>query len=158
MLMRLLLTFVSIVLLSACTTNQGLYHWGNYEQAAYAYAKNPGEVDEYVESLDKIIVAGEEKNRVPPGLYAEYAYALMIMGRTDDAMLSFGKERDKWPESRKLMDLMIDGPTERDQETVDRANINDTVTDKGEAVADTELAEEAEAGGTQESSIEEGGE
>jgi len=156
--MRLLLAFVSIALLSGCTSTQGLYHWGNYEQAAYAYAKNPGEVDEYIESLDKIIVAGEEKNRVPPGLYAEYAYALMIMGRTDDAMLSFGKERDKWPESRKLMDLMIDGPTKRDQETVDRANINDTVTDKGGTVTDTELSEEAAVSGTQESSIEEGGE
>ncbi len=145
--MRLLLAFVSIALLSGCTTTQGLYHWGNYEQAAYAYAKNPGEVDEYIESLNKIIVSGEEKNRVPPGLYAEYGYALMIMGRTDDAMLSFGKERDKWPESRRLMDLMIDGPAERGE-------INTASKDKGGTVADTEPAEV----GALESSVEEGGE
>ena len=149
--MRLLLAFVSIVLLSGCTTSQGLYHWGNYEQAAYAYAKNPGEVDEYIESLNKIIVSGEEKNRVPPGLYAEYGYALMIMGRTDDAMLSFGKERDKWPESRRLMDLMIDGPAER-------GDINDASTDKDRAIVDTELAKKTTAVDAQKYTVEEGGE
>jgi hypothetical protein len=94
--------------LSGCGPT-GLYHWGNYEQALYDYTKQPGEIDAYVASLGAIIDTGEQSNNVPPGLYAEYGYALMVAGRGDEAMTYFEKERDKWPEAEKMMGLIIDG-------------------------------------------------
>jgi len=99
-----------LAICAGCAQQSGLYYWGNYEQAYYAYAKDPSETDAYLEALNEIIADGEEKNRVPPGLYAEYGYTLLLAGRTDEAMANFSKEREKWPESRKLMDVMIDGP------------------------------------------------
>ncbi len=121
---RILLAIAGLSILAGCA-NQSLYHWGNYEQAYYAYEKNPGEIDAYIASLDEIIVAGEEKNSVPPGLYAEYGYALMIAGRNEEAMANFVKEREKWPESRKLMGLMIDGPTVATPPSGEQPDLND---------------------------------
>ena len=108
---RIFLAVAGLSILSGCASNQQLYHWGNYEQAYYAYEKNPGEVDAYIDALGEIIVTGEEKDKVPPGLYAEYGYVLLVSGRSEEAMANFAKEREKWPESGKLMTLLIDGPT-----------------------------------------------
>jgi len=40
-------------------------------------------------------------------LYAEYAFALQETGRTDEAVIYFGKEKEKWPESTVIMDKML---------------------------------------------------
>ena len=130
---RFILVLTSSILFSGCA-QQNMYYWGNYEQAVYAYAKNPGDVDKYVESLDAIIVTGEERNQVAPGLHAEHGFALLAIGRTDDAMMSFRKERDKWPESRRLMDLVIDGGDKPDEDAK-------SVSDDSSAFSNTELVE-----------------
>jgi hypothetical protein len=109
--MRFIPVTFALALLSGCASS-ALYDWGNYEQAAYAYAKDPGEVERYIESLDGIITNAEKTNKVPPGIYAERGYALLSIGQRDAAMQDFARERDKWPESRKLMGLLIDGPPE----------------------------------------------
>jgi hypothetical protein len=105
---KLLLPVIALLMLSGCASS-GLYHWGDYEQASYSYTKNPGEIDAYMESLEKIIRKGEKNNRVPPGLYAEYGYALVVAGRRGEAVDYFAKEQGKWPESDRLMSLMING-------------------------------------------------
>lgn len=114
---RCMAVVAGAVTLTACTTNN-LYYWGDYEQALFAYTKQPGEIDNYIASLNDIIVEAEKRGQVPPGIYAEYGYALMTAGREDEAMAYFQKERSKWPESGTLMGLMIDGggfPTDSDQ-------------------------------------------
>ncbi len=90
---RSMLLAVSAYMLTACTTGTNLYYWGNYEQALYSYTKRPGEVDQYIESLGEIVAEGEKRNKVPPGLYAEYGYALMTAGREAEALEYFEKER-----------------------------------------------------------------
>ena len=112
--MRFIAVSIALAFLSGCAST-ALYDWGNYEQAAYAYAKDPGEVERYIESLDEIIAGAEETNKVPPGIYAERGYALLSIGRRDAAMEDFARERDKWPESRKLMGLLIEGPPEESE-------------------------------------------
>ena len=84
-----------------------LYQWGNYQPALLAYAKNPGETEKFAERLAEIIRKAEAKNAVPPGLYAEYGYALLSLDRTPEAVEYFAKEQSKWPESAKLMDGVI---------------------------------------------------
>lgn len=83
------------------------YHWGNYENSLYRYYKNPSEVEEMAEALAKIIEKGEREGRVPPGLYAEYGYLLFVTGNTGEAVISFEKEKNIWPESSVLIDKMI---------------------------------------------------
>jgi len=123
--LRISMAVLCIAMCTGCAQQSSLYNWGNYEQAYYAYTKDPGETDAYLEALNEIITDGEEKNRVPPGLYAEYGYTLMLVGRTDEAMANFGKEREKWPESRKLMDLMIAGPQDDRPPSGVQPNIGD---------------------------------
>lgn len=101
-----ILLFVMAVALIGCVSSS-MYHWGNYEKNLYKYYKNPGEVEEMAESLAKIIERGEVDGRVPPGIYAEYGYLLLITGNSGEAITYFEKEKMRWPESSMLMDKMI---------------------------------------------------
>lgn len=95
------------VLLGACETQQGLYDWGEYEPRLYAYYKDPDDLEPLMADLESTLAAGEETQRVPPGLYAEYGYFLMTKKRHDEAIAYFNKEKTAWPESSVLMDKMI---------------------------------------------------
>lgn len=92
--------------LIGCAPNS-MYQWGNYEHKLYSYYKNPAEVEKLAESLAKIIEKGEMDGRVPPGIYAEYGYTLLITGNIEEAVTYFEKEKIRWPESTILMDKMI---------------------------------------------------
>ena len=83
------------------------YHWGNYENSLYRYYKNPAEVEELAEALADIIEKGERDGRVPPGIYADYGYLLLLTGHTGEAIIYFEKEKNTWPECSMLMDKMI---------------------------------------------------
>jgi hypothetical protein len=129
---RIFLSLLSVgvlVITAGCETTSGLYYWGNYEQSLYDYTKRPGEIDKYVESLGTIVAKGEEQDRVPPGLYAEYAYALMLAGRQDESVAFFDKERAKWPESDALIKVVL---REDDAPKLDES------LDSGQADAETE--------------------
>src|SRR5208283_2675503 len=84
-----------------------LYVWGNYEPSLYSLAKNPAAMEKYGESLRILIVKGEAKQKVPPGIYAEYGYYLIQVKKQDEALKYFQKEKERWPESTVLMDRMI---------------------------------------------------
>lgn len=102
------ITLLTVILLglSGCTTTK--YHWGNYEKSLYKHYKNPSEVEKLSESLADVIADGEAEGKVPPGIYAEYAYILYISGKTREAITYFEKEKTLWPESSVFMNKMID--------------------------------------------------
>lgn len=84
------------------------YLWGDYDTALYDHYRTPQDTERYVERLGQIVQKAEiEKDKVPPGLYAEYGYALFEAGRLDEAITYYGKEREQWEESRVFMDKMI---------------------------------------------------
>lgn len=103
--LRLCLVAVLALFVSGCA--QTRYAWDGYDDRLYSYYKNPAESDQFMEGLQEIIQDGEAENRVPPGIYAEYGYMLYERGKFPDAVVWYTKERDKWPESRILMDKMI---------------------------------------------------
>jgi hypothetical protein len=87
---------------------KSLYAWGGYEKGLYDFARHPQDVERYAEVLGQAVARAEaERDRVPPGLYAEYGYALFTLGRLDDAVTYYAKERDAWPESVVLMEKLI---------------------------------------------------
>lgn len=97
--------------LAGCQTSQGLYHWGEYESGLYGYYQDPAELATLSEQLLQAI---EEANgRVAPGMYAEYGTLMLQQGKTDEAVLYYTRERDLWPESRHLMDAMINNLTNK---------------------------------------------
>lgn len=93
---------------SACVGRQTMYHWGAYDSALYGHYRNPSEREAWITALRTTIgEAEQEGRRVPPGLYAEYGYALVEEGNTREAIAYFQKEKAQWPESAVLMDKMI---------------------------------------------------
>lgn len=103
--LRLCMVVALALFVSGCA--QSRYAWDGYDDRLYSYYKTPAESDQFMEGLQEIIQDGEAENRVPPGIYAEYGYMLYERGKFPDAVLWYTKERDKWPESRLLMDKMI---------------------------------------------------
>jgi len=100
-------TVVLAAALQGCATPT-YYAWGAYDDALYAHYKNPQEREAFVENLKKVLLEAEkEGRRVPPGINAEYGYALYEEGRYVEAVVYFQKERDQWPESLVLMEKMI---------------------------------------------------
>jgi hypothetical protein len=84
------------------------YAWGSYDDTLYSHYKNPQEREKFVENLKKVLLESEQDGRkVPPGINAEYGYALYEEGQYTEAVVYFQKERDLWPESRVLMEKMI---------------------------------------------------
>ena len=84
------------------------YLWGDYDSVLYANYANPQNSERYLERLGQIVQKAEvEKDRMPPGLYAEYGYALFEAGRLDEAITYYKREREEWEESRVFMDKMI---------------------------------------------------
>lgn len=83
------------------------YAWGKYDYTLYSHYKNPQDQEAQLERLEEIVREAEAQDRVPPGLYAEYGYALYQKGSVREAVSYFEKEKAKWPESNVLMEKMI---------------------------------------------------
>lgn len=102
---RLMLLLIVALTAAGCATSQ--YQWGSYEPALYRYYKNPATLDDYAEQLASVIARGEPGRQVPPGIYAEYGYVLLLQGKRDEAIAHFEREKRAWPESVRLMDILI---------------------------------------------------
>lgn len=102
---------MALALLAAAATGcapQRAYHWGRYDAALYQHYQNPAEREAWLTSLKTTLLeAQQEGRRVPPGLFAEYGYALLEEGSTREAVVYFEKEKATWPESAVLMEKMI---------------------------------------------------
>lgn len=108
--------FALSVLAQGCASPRK-YAWGNYDTTLYAHYKSPQNLEAHLERLEEIVRSAEAESpgRVPPGLYAEYGYALYEAGRTDEAIYWFEKEKAQWPESNVLMEKMIRNARRRQQ-------------------------------------------
>jgi hypothetical protein len=98
---------ITLISITGCATNKMLYEWGKYENSLYSYYKSPGEIDSYIKGLEETIAKAEEKNKVPPGLYAEYGFIQYELKNYSVAIDYFNKEKALWPESIPFMDKMI---------------------------------------------------
>jgi hypothetical protein len=105
---RLAALAVAAMAASGCAGKVTTYRWGNYDEALYAHYKSPQDRQAYIASLKTIILAAQgEGKTVPPGIYAEYGYALFEEGNSVEAVAYFERERDAWPESRVFMEKLI---------------------------------------------------
>ena len=121
MIIRISLLVAAILLVSGCAP-KAMYEWGGYEKGLYKYYKNPDALEKYVEILEELVAKGQRDDRVPPGLYAEYGYALNLMDHRSEAVSYFELEKKAWPESTHLMDIMIKSGSPGSQ---DKASLQD---------------------------------
>lgn len=99
--------------LQACTTtvNPSNLYWGNYSNTLHMVKKEPGAAStlEHKTELESIIE--EAKNRdakVPPGLHAELGFLYFNAGDAAQATAQYKTEAELYPESRKLMNILIE--------------------------------------------------
>ena len=103
----LVIGVITLITITGCATSKTLYEWGKYEKSLYSYYKSPGEIDAFVKNLELIITKAESKNKIPPGLYAEYGFVQYELKNYSVAIDYFNKEKALWPESIPFMDKMI---------------------------------------------------
>ena len=105
--MRLVMALSCAVVLSACAT-QRQYQWGDYEQSLYEGYKDSSKMEALMQSLEANIGQLEKSNqKIPPGLYAELGTIYLQAGSQDQAIAMYGRDRDLWPESKGLMNALI---------------------------------------------------
>ena len=114
--MRLSLVITSFLLLTLVGCAQNKYNWNGYDKGLYDAYKNPNQivalqikVQETIDALEK------EKQAVPPGLYAELGTLYLQEGNIEKAKFYYAKERDAWPESKTLMNVLIKNLDSRKQ-------------------------------------------
>jgi len=97
---------------TACQKSQPpLYHYIDYSESYYAYKKDMSAESllKLQQSMEEAIeLAGQSRSgRVPPGMYANVGYIYLKSGKSQEAISSFTKEKNIYPESAHFMDLMI---------------------------------------------------
>ena len=83
------------------------YTWGDYGPSLYKLYSGDNDLNATALRLQAIIEKGEANGKVPPGIYAEYGYLLLSVGKSGEAITYFQKEKQIYPESTVLMDRMI---------------------------------------------------
>lgn len=96
------------LVLAGCATSRDAYDWGKYDEMLYQSYKDVSRTENLRVGIETHIAALEKSNRkVAPGLYAELGTLYLEAGDSDRAISLYTKERDAWPESKGLMDVMI---------------------------------------------------
>ena len=104
----LMLLVPAVALLAAGCGPKQMYTWRGYDDTLYAHYKKPQDHATHVERMKTIVTETEAAGaKMPPGVYAEYGYALLEESRFDESSTYFKKEKETWPESAVIMDKMI---------------------------------------------------
>lgn len=107
---KLILLGVVIGFLVSCGSTKSLYSWYDYEDATYQYNKKRTDelkmkmMDQYLKLIQK--QKGTRKV-VPPGLYAEYGYALYMGGKKEEGLNYLKQEIKLYPESESYISRII---------------------------------------------------
>lgn len=112
--MKILLLLAFGLLMTGCANRNGLYQWGSYDAMLYQSYKNPEKVVEFRQGLELHINKMEQaQQKTAPGLYAELGTLYLQEGDSTKAVAMYTKERDAWPESKALMDSLINNVGKR---------------------------------------------
>lgn len=106
--MKTLYGVAMLLALTGCATKSGLYDWGGYDGLLYQSYKEPATVAANMQKLEVHIGKLEQSGqKVAPGLYADLGTMYLQAGNKEKARANFMKERELWPESRVLMDALL---------------------------------------------------
>jgi hypothetical protein len=99
-----------ILFLSGCAANRSMYCWDDYSNTLYNWKKDATEerAVAHKAELAKIIKKSDAKGiRVPPGVYCEYGYMLLMEGEKETALSFFEKEAAEYPESKTFVSFLL---------------------------------------------------
>jgi len=106
----LLLLILAIIFLSGCVP-QTMYYWENYSHTLYNYKKDPGDeaLAKHKNCIENIISKSNSWNKkVPPGVYCEYGYYLIMEGNIEGGLEYLDLEVNEYPESQKFVQTLKD--------------------------------------------------
>ncbi|MFO1476476.1 MAG: DUF4810 domain-containing protein [Verrucomicrobiota bacterium] len=98
-----------LLLLSGCSTPT-IYYWGHYEPMLYASFTTPGKMppEREVELMEQDLQKALSANKpMPPGWHAQLGYCYLQLGKGDQAKKEFETEKANFPESKVMMDRLI---------------------------------------------------
>ncbi len=107
---KILILLLPIALLASCTATKPLYTWNKYDISSYNYLKNNDEKStQELIKIYKAIIAKQKGSRevVPPGVYADYGFILLQLGKNDEGNAMLEKEIALYPESKIFIDRII---------------------------------------------------
>lgn len=111
--MKFLMLLLCGLLMTGCAS-RSMYQWGGYDGMLYQSYKSPEKALEFRQGLEAHIAKLEQsKQKIAPGLYAELGTLYLQAGDTTQAVAMYTKEREVWPESRGLMDSLINNVGKR---------------------------------------------
>jgi len=99
---------ISALGLGACQQQPDIYNWGEYETTMLAYYKDASHIGAFEAELLALIEQSDVSDKkIGPGIFAEYGYLLLQKGDIEKSVKYFTLEKKNWPESKLLMDTMI---------------------------------------------------
>ena len=97
----------ALAILSGCAPKP-LYPWYGYDARLLQYYKQPQTAEQFRLAMERQFPGLENNNQRPaPGLYAEVGTLYLERGDRATAAKYYVKERDAWPESRYVMDVLL---------------------------------------------------
>jgi hypothetical protein len=106
----IMITAVSILSLTGCTTTAIQYDYGDYSEKYYSFKKEPGaeSLIEWKKSMMEIVTIANEKTlRVPPGIYANLGYLSLKENNMIEAVSYFELEKKTYPQATVFMNRLI---------------------------------------------------
>ncbi len=110
-----LITVLCCLVSTGCAPKK-MYYFGNYSNTLYSCEKNQNDKSllEHKQELETIITESESRNLpVPPGIYAELGYINLKSNNSKEAIRLFQGESQLYPESKHLMDRLIQSATSK---------------------------------------------
>ncbi len=107
---KVIVLAVSFFLMLSCTTQQPLYTWANYETTSYNYLKNSDEksTQALIETYKQIIENQKgSRGKVPPGVYADYGFLLLLSNKNEEGKAMLLKEISVYPEAKVFIDRIL---------------------------------------------------
>jgi len=107
---RVFTALIIVLLLAACASGpRGLYYWGDFPQANYAWLQDDLQDDpKILEKLEKNAQRALADNRdLPPGFHAHLGLIYLKLGEIDKAVEHLQAEKAAFPEAAAFMDFQL---------------------------------------------------
>jgi|SRR5574344_242156 hypothetical protein len=102
-----------LCMLTSCATRTRIYDWEKYNERAEECLANYDEQTaiNLIAEYEKMIKNQESSERkvVPPGVYADYGYLLIKIGKKQEGKKYLQKEMEIYPESKTYLNKVVGG-------------------------------------------------
>ncbi len=101
---------LAMLITAGCAApHKRLYEWGGYQGQVYDHLRGQGKgPEQQIIELEKDLEeAGASGATVPPGFYAHLGLLYMTVGKGDQAVQLWNKEKSLFPESSQYIDFLL---------------------------------------------------